>query len=84
VEGHRDWFRAVVEEWKAIRGVTGRPTTAVEALRRRATRYPPPRQPLAALTSSAVARARKEELVVEAESLADSTEWGRRRAGSRR
>ena len=74
-----DRFRAIVEEWKAIRGVDRK---ADEQLwkrfaaardtftRRRGSHF-------AALDEQrGVARARKEELVAEAESLAGSTEWG--------
>jgi len=74
-----DRFRAIVEEWKAIRGVDRK---ADEQLwkrfaaardtftRRRGSHF-------AALDEQrAVARGRKEELVAEAESLAGSTEWG--------
>lgn len=74
-----DRFRAIVEEWKAIRGVDRK---ADEALwkrfaaardtftRRRGSHF-------AALDEQrGLARTRKEELVREAEALAESTEWG--------
>lgn len=74
-----DRFRAIVEEWKAIRGVDRK---ADEQLwkrfaaardtftRRRGSHF-------ASLDEQrGVARTRKEELVAEAEGLADSTEWG--------
>ena len=74
-----DRFRAIVEEWKAIRGVDRK---ADEALwkrfaaardaftRRRGSHF-------AALDEQrGAARARKEQLVTEAEQLAESTEWG--------
>lgn len=74
-----DRFRAIVEEWKAIRGVDRK---ADEALwkrfaaardaftRRRGSHF-------AALDEQrGHARARKEELVREAEELSESTEWG--------
>lgn len=74
-----DRFRAIVEEWKAIRGVDRK---ADEQLwkrfaaardtftRRRGTHF-------ASLDEQrGAARARKEQLVAEAEALADSTEWG--------
>jgi hypothetical protein len=74
-----DRFRAIVEEWKAIRGVDRK---ADEQLwkrfaaardtftRRRGSHF-------AALDEQrGAARARKEQLVTEAEALADSTEWG--------
>ena len=74
-----DRFRAIIDEWKAIRGVDRK---ADEALwkrfaaardvftRRRASHF-------AALDEQrGQARARKEELVREAEELSTSTEWG--------
>ncbi len=74
-----DRFRAIVEEWKAIRGVDRK---ADESLwkrfaaardtftRRRGSHF-------AALDEQrGEARARKEQLVTEAESLSESTEWG--------
>ena len=74
-----DRFRAIVEEWKAIRGVDRK---ADEQLwkrfaaardtftRRRGSHF-------ASLDEQrGAARARKEQLVTEAEGLADSTEWG--------
>lgn len=74
-----DRFRAIVEEWKAVRGVDRK---ADEALwkrfaaardaftRRRGSHF-------AALDEQrGHARARKEELVREAEALSESTEWG--------
>lgn len=74
-----DRFRAIVEEWKAIRGVDRK---ADEQLwkrfaaardtftRRRGSHF-------ASLDEQrGVARARKEELVGQAEELAESTEWG--------
>lgn len=74
-----DRFRTIVEEWKAIKGVDRK---ADEALwkrfaaardgftRRRGTHF-------AALDEQrTLAKTRKEELVAEAEALADSTEWG--------
>ena len=74
-----DRFRAIVEEWKADprRRPQGR-RAAVEAFAAaRDDVHPPPRQPLRRAGRAArVARARKEQLVAEAESLADSTEWG--------
>ena len=74
-----DRFRAIVDEWKAVRGVDRK---ADEALwkrfaaardaftRRRGSHF-------AALDEQrGQARARKEELVREAEALAESTDWG--------
>lgn len=74
-----DRFRTIVEEWKAIKGVDRK---ADEALwkrfaaardgftRRRGSHF-------AALDEQrTLAKTRKEELVAEAEALADSTEWG--------
>ena len=74
-----DRFRAIVEEWKAIRGVDRK---ADEQLwkrfaaardtftRRRGSHF-------ASLDEQrGAARARKEQLVTEAEALAESTEWG--------
>lgn len=74
-----DRFRAIVEEWKAIRGVDRK---ADEQLwkrfaaardtftRRRGSHF-------ASLDEQrGAARVRKEQLVAEAETLADSTEWG--------
>jgi hypothetical protein len=74
-----DRFRAVVEEWKAIRGVDRKTDEALwkrfaaardTFTRRRGSHF-------AALDEQrGLARARKEELVGEAEALAESTEWG--------
>jgi hypothetical protein len=74
-----DRFRAIVEEWKAIRGVDRK---ADEQLWKRfaAARDTFTRRRGAHFASldeqRGAARARKEQLVAEAEALADSTEWG--------
>ncbi len=74
-----DRFRAIVEEWKAIRGVDRkvdeqlwkRFATARDTFTRRRGSH------FASLDEQrGVVRARKEELVAEAEALAGSTEWG--------
>ena len=74
-----DRFRAIVEEWKAIRGVDRkvdeqlwkRFAAARDTFTRRRGGH------FAALDEQrGVARIRKEQLVAEAESLAESTEWG--------
>jgi hypothetical protein len=74
-----DRFRAIVEEWKAIRGVDRKTdeqlwkrfAAARDAFTRRRGSH------FASLDEQrGAARARKEQLVAEAESLADSTEWG--------
>jgi hypothetical protein len=74
-----DRFRAIVEEWKAIRGVDRKAdeqlwkrfAAARDAFTRRRGSH------FASLDEQrGAARARKEQLVTEAESLADSTEWG--------
>jgi hypothetical protein len=74
-----DRFRAIVEEWKAIRGVDRK---ADEALWKR---FAAARDTFTQRRGShfasldaqrSQARARKEELVAEAEELAESTDWG--------
>jgi Domain of Unknown Function (DUF349) len=74
-----DRFRAIVEEWKAIRGVDRKAdeqlwkrfAAARDAFTRRRGSH------FAALDEQrGVARARKEELVAEAEALSGSTDWG--------
>jgi hypothetical protein len=74
-----DRFRAIVEEWKAIRGVDRKAdeqlwkrfAAARDAFTRRRGSH------FASLDEQrGAARARKEQLVTEAESLADSTDWG--------
>ena len=74
-----DRFRAIVEEWKAIRGVDRKTDEALwkrfaaardSFTQRRGSHF-------ASLDAQrSQARARKEALVAEAEELADSTEWG--------
>ncbi len=74
-----DRFRAIVEEWKAIRGVDRRTDEALwkrfaaardAFTQRRGTHF-------ASLDAQrSQARARKEALVTEAEELAESTDWG--------
>ncbi|HEY6748906.1 MAG TPA: DUF349 domain-containing protein [Mycobacteriales bacterium] len=74
-----DRFRAIVDEWKAIRGVDRKAdeqlwkrfAAARDAFTRRRGSH------FAALDEQrGVARARKEELVAEAEALSGSTDWG--------
>ena len=74
-----DRFKAIVEEWKQIRGVDRRTdaalwkrfATARDAFTRHRGSH------FAELDKHrAAARARKEELVAEAQELADSTDWG--------
>ena len=74
-----DRFRAIVEEWKAIRGVDRKAdeqlwkrfAAARDAFTRRRGSH------FASLDEQrGAARVRKEQLVAEAETLADSTEWG--------
>ncbi len=74
-----DRFRAIVEEWKAIRGVDRKTdeqlwkrfAAARDAFTRRRGSH------FASLDEQrGVARARKEELAAQAEELAESTEWG--------
>jgi len=74
-----DRFKAIVDEWKQIRGVDRRTDAALwkrfAAARDAFTRHRGSH--FAELDKHrAAARARKEELVAEAESLADSTDWG--------
>jgi len=74
-----DRFRAIVEEWKAIKGVDRKADEALwkrfAAARDAFTRHRGSH--FAALDEQRnLAKVRKEELVAEAEALADSTEWG--------
>lgn len=74
-----DRFRTIVEEWKAIRGVDRRTDAALwkrfSGAREAFTRHRGAH--FAELDKQRhAARDRKEELVAEAESLADSTDWG--------
>ena len=74
-----DRFRAIVEEWKAIKGVDRKADEALwkrfAAARDAFTRHRGSH--FAALDEQrGQAKGRKEELVAEAEALADSTDWG--------
>jgi hypothetical protein len=74
-----DRFKTIVDEWKAIRGVDRRTDATLwkrfAAARDTFTRHRGSH--FAELDKHrAAARARKEELVAEAQSLADSTDWG--------
>ncbi|MBI3688345.1 MAG: DUF349 domain-containing protein [Actinobacteria bacterium] len=74
-----DRFRAIVEEWKAIRGVDRRTDAALwkrfSTARETFTRHRGAH--FAELDKQRhAARLRKEELVADAEQLADSTDWG--------